>query len=193
MRTPIQPILGIADLKGFEFENDGNQEISITKDEMAIIIRNAKRLERLTSDILEIARIEGGSMHLDIQQFDLHHVISPLVEEANNKIKGEGKDIEIHYSPSDLIMKGDKGRLAEVIRNLLDNAIKFTEKGSISIEAGKGNSEASVTVKDSGCGIDVEVLAQLFTKFVTKSYKGTGLGLFISKSIIEAHGGRIWS
>jgi K+-sensing histidine kinase KdpD len=74
--------------------------------------------------------------------------------------------------------------------NLLDNATKFTEKGSISIASRKENNHITITVKDNGSGIDSDVLPKLFTKFVTKSEKGTGLGLYISKSIIEAHGGK---
>jgi signal transduction histidine kinase len=93
-------------------------------------------------------------------------------------------------------MKGDKDRISEVVWNLLNNAIKFTEKGTISVSTKKGdddNNHVTVTVKDSGSGIDPEVLPKLFAKFVTNSEKGTGLGLFISKSIVEAHGGRIWA
>ena len=92
-------------------------------------------------------------------------------------------------------LNADKDRIAQVISNLLSNAVKFTtkEKGTIYVTAEKKNSEAIVSVKDTGRGIDPEILPKLFTKFATKSSSGTGLGLFISKSIIEAHGGKIWA
>jgi signal transduction histidine kinase len=196
LRTPIQPILGMADLLDSQFSEGKKEKGELTRDELAILVRNAKRLERLSSDILEIARIESGILNLNIQEFNLNDVITPLVQDARNEINSNGKDVKIHYSPSDIVMKGDKDRISEVVWNLLNNAIKFTEKGTISVSTKKGdddNNHVTVTVKDSGSGIDPEVLPKLFAKFVTNSEKGTGLGLFISKSIVEAHGGRIWA
>src|SRR5215212_8707662 len=200
LRTPIQPILGLVEILGLQFSEDGGKTTKekgeITRDELAILVRNAKRLERLSSNILDIARIESGTLHLNIQEFNLNDVLSPLVQDARNVIKNTGKeDVITQYVPSDnnIVLKADKDRLSEVMWNLLDNATKFTEKGSISIASRKENSHITVTVKDSGSGIDSDVLPKLFTKFVTKSEKGTGLGLYIAKSIIEAHGGKIWA
>jgi signal transduction histidine kinase len=203
LRTPIQPILGLVEILGLQFSEEGEddekttkEKAEITRDELAILVRNAKRLERLSSNILDIARIESGTLHLNIQEFNLNDVLSPLVQDARNVIKNTGKeDVITQYVPSDnnIVLKADKDRLSEVVWNLLDNATKFTEKGSISIASRKENSHITVTVKDSGSGIDSDVLPKLFTKFVTKSEKGTGLGLYIAKSIIEAHGGKIWA
>jgi len=203
LRTPIQPILGLVEILGLQFSEEGEddekttkEKAEITRDELAILVRNAKRLERLSSNILDIARIESGALHLNIQEFNLNDVLSPLVQDARNVIKNTGKeDVITQYVPSDnnIVLKADKDRLSEVMWNLLDNATKFTEKGSISIASRKENSHITVTVKDSGSGIDSDVLPKLFTKFVTKSEKGTGLGLYIAKSIIEAHGGKIWA
>jgi two-component system, OmpR family, sensor histidine kinase VicK len=200
LRTPIQPILGLVEILGLQFsEDDGKttkEKGKITRDELAILVRNAKRLERLSSNILDIARIESGTLHLNIQEFNLNDVLSPLVQDARNVIKNTGKeDVITQYVPSDnnIVLKADKDRLSEVVWNLLDNATKFTEKGSISIASRKENNHITITVKDNGSGIDSDVLPKLFTKFVTKSEKGTGLGLYISKSIIEAHGGKIWA
>jgi len=200
LRTPIQPILGLVEILGLQFsEDDGKttkEKGKITRDDLAILVRNAKRLERLSSNILDIARIESGTLHLNIQEFNLNDVLSPLVQDARNVIKNTGKeDVITQYVPSDnnIVLKADKDRLSEVVWNLLDNATKFTEKGSISIASRKENNHITITVKDNGSGIDSDVLPKLFTKFVTKSEKGTGLGLYISKSIIEAHGGKIWA
>jgi two-component system sensor histidine kinase VicK len=203
LRTPIQPILGLVEILGLQFSEEGEddekttkEKAEITRDELAILVRNAKRLERLSSNILDIARIESGTLHLNIQEFNLNDVLSPLVQDARNVIKNTGKeDVITQYVPSDnnIVLKADKDRLSEVMWNLLDNATKFTERGSISIASRKENSHITVTVKDSGSGIDSDVLPKLFTKFVTKSEKGTGLGLYIAKSIIEAHGGKIWA
>jgi K+-sensing histidine kinase KdpD len=203
LRTPIQPILGLVEILGLQFSEEGEddgkttkEKGEITRDELAILVRNAKRLERLSSNILDIARIESGTLHLNIQEFNLNDVLSPLVQDARNVIKNTGKeDVITQYVPSDnnIVLKADKDRLSEVVWNLLDNATKFTEKGSISIASRKENNHITITVKDNGSGIDLDVLPKLFTKFVTKSEKGTGLGLYISKSIIEAHGGKIWA
>ena len=204
LRTPIQPILGLVEILGLQFSEEGEddekttkEKAEITRDELAILVRNAKRLERLSSNILDIARIESGTLHLNIQEFNLNDVLSPLVQDARNVIKNTGKeDVITQYVPSDnnIVLKADKDRLSEVMWNLLDNATKFTERGSISIASRKeNNSHITITVKDNGSGIDSDVLPKLFTKFVTKSEKGTGLGLYISKSIIEAHGGKIWA
>jgi signal transduction histidine kinase len=200
LRTPIQPILVTAELLDLQFSSEQEkakkEKGEITRDELAILVRNAKRLERLSSNILDIARIESGTLHLNIQEFNLNDVLSPIVHDARNDIKKRDKEyVIIHYVPTDnnIVLKGDKDRLSEVMWNLLDNATKFTEKGAISIVTMKDDNYITITIKDSGSGIDSDVLPKLFNKFVTKSEKGTGLGLFISKSIIKAHGGKIWA
>jgi two-component system sensor histidine kinase VicK len=200
LRTPIQPILVTTELLDLQFSSEQEkakkEKGEITRDELAILVRNAKRLERLSSNILDIARIESGTLHLNIQEFNLNDVLSALVQDARNVIRNTAKeDIITQYVPSDnnIVLKADKDRLSEVVWNLLDNATKFTEKGAISVASRKENSHISISVKDSGSGIDSDVLPKLFTKFVTKSEKGTGLGLYIAKSIIEAHGGKMWA
>lgn len=192
LRTPIQPILGMADILEFQFSDGMKEKGEITKDELTMLVRNAKRLERLSSDILSIARIETGKLHLNMHKFNLDDVISPLVGDAKRQTKNKG--IEIRYKPADIMLEADRERIAEVIWNLLDNAIKFTEEGAISIDAdGDDGKAVTVTVRDSGSGIDKEIVPKLFTKFATKSDKGTGLGLYIARNIVEAHGGKIWA
>ena len=193
LRTPIQPILGMADVLGSQFSDGVREKGEITKDELNIIIRNAKRLERLSSDILQITRIETGRLQLNIQEFNLDDVISPLVQDARKQTAG--KNVEIEYKPSDIMITADRHRITEVIWNLLDNAVKFTNSGTISIVTGKDGDDKGLTVSvsDKGGGIPSEMVPRLFTKFATTSDKGTGLGLYIAKSIVEAHGGRMWA
>jgi two-component system, OmpR family, sensor histidine kinase VicK len=201
LRTPIQPILALVELLGSQFSDQQQmtEKGGITREECVILARNAKRLQRLSSNILEVSRIESSTLHLNIEAFDLDQIIFPLVEDARNEINTRGREdnVKIIYSTSNddvRVVKGDKDRISEVLWNLLDNAIKFTNRGAISIETGKYyNNHVMVSVKDNGSGIDSEVLPKLFSKFITKSEKGTGLGLFICKSIIEAHGGKIWA
>jgi signal transduction histidine kinase len=197
LRTPVQPILGMAELIESSFEG-GKGKTEISKEDIEIILRNAKRLERLSSDVLETARIESQSLRLNKEQFGLKEVISGSVRDAENQIVD--RDITIWYNPKkDIVVYADKGRILEVISNILDNAIKFTHKGNITISAevknnnNNNNDEVIVLIRDEGTGIDDEIASSLFTKFATKSEKGTGLGLYISKSIVEAHGGKIWA
>ncbi|MGA8084618.1 MAG: HAMP domain-containing sensor histidine kinase, partial [Candidatus Nitrosopolaris sp.] len=99
------------------------------------------------------------------------------------------------YQPQDIQLEADKGRMSQVISNLLSNATKFTKIGTIIIatKIDEDNNAILISVKDTGTGIDPEILPELFSKFRTKSFSGAGLGLFISKSIVEAHGGKIWA
>jgi len=195
LRTPVQPILGMAELLELSFEG-GQSKTEITRDEIDIILRNAKRLERLSSDVLETARIESQSLRLNKQLFSLHEVISTSIRDAKNQI-GE-QDISFQYDPKDVVVYADKGRISEVVSNIMNNAIKFTHKGSITVSVevqsnDSGSEEAIVLIRDEGTGIDREIVSRLFSKFVTNSDKGTGLGLYISKNIVEAHGGKIWA
>jgi signal transduction histidine kinase len=128
-------------------------------------------------------------------------LISSVVEDHGEKVNEVGKSIVkilvsfeqgTNNNQNPIFVEADKSRLTQVISNLLHNAIKFTLKGHITISTEKTDSDAIVRVKDTGSGIDPEIYPRLFSKFASKSYQGTGLGLFISKSIVEAHGGKIW-
>jgi signal transduction histidine kinase len=193
LRTPIQPILGLADILRSK-ETDGGQEAGY----LDVIIRNAKRLQRLTEDILDVTRIESKSLDLKKESFNLSEMILNTISDSNNQVAKEHKDtnlkLEFINSKEDIFIEADKDRINQVISNLLSNAIKFTQKGTITItsNAVPANNEIVVSITDTGRGIDSEILPRLFTKFVTRSRSGTGLGLFISKSIIDAHGGKIW-
>jgi signal transduction histidine kinase len=195
LRTPIMPILGDAEYIEHKFDIT-NEIVEVDKETITSIIRNAKRLDRLASDILDVTRIESKSLKLNKEQFDLSEVLSSCILDQREQIENNGstgRNVKIDFTPSKIIVEADKGRITQVISNLLRNAIKFTSEGVISINAFRKDHHVTVSVKDTGSGIDLEILPRLFSKFVTKSDKGTGLGLFISKSIIDAHGGMIWA
>ncbi|MGB8172546.1 MAG: HAMP domain-containing sensor histidine kinase, partial [Nitrososphaeraceae archaeon] len=155
------------------------------------ISRNAKRLLRLSEDLLDVARIDSQSLQLRKEEFNIGDTISRIVGDFGTQVNG---DVKILYDNApNLLVEGDKDRIAQVIYNLINNAIKFTNEGTIKVTTEKADGYVLVNIKDTGKGIDAGVLPSLFTKFVTKSDKGTGLGLYISKSIIEAHGGKIWA
>ena len=105
------------------------------------------------------------------------------------------KDVKVSFMrKGDFLVEADKGRLNQVISNLIDNAIKFTQEGRIVISSQRSDDDnVIVSIKDTGTGIDPEIMPRIFSKFATKSFIGTGLGLFISKKIVEAHSGRMWA
>jgi signal transduction histidine kinase len=194
LRTPIMPILGDAEYIENKF-GIMNEVVEIDKDTVSSIIRNSKRLDRLASDILDVTRIESKSLKLNKEKFDINEVISGCIKDSREQMVNEHRDagVEIKYTPKNILVQADKGRITQVISNLLTNAIKFTPEGDISVVASRDGHDLLVSVRDTGPGIDAEVLPRLFSKFVTKSDRGTGLGLFISKSIVDAHGGKIWA
>jgi two-component system sensor histidine kinase VicK len=195
LRTPTQAILGYAEL----LQIDSGEH---AEDMLKALARNAYRLQSLITDILDVARIESGTLILERNTLNLTDLISNAISDAKNQVKISGKNIEISYfhkqrqdaeQEKDLIVEADKDRILQVLSNILSNALKFTKEGRIAVTTEKVDNEIIVKVKDSGSGIDPEIFPRLFEKFVSKSDKGTGLGLFISKNITEAHGGRIWA
>jgi signal transduction histidine kinase len=196
LRTPIMPILGEAEFIEHQF-NHKRKTVEIEKEQVSMIIRNAKRLDRLASDILDVAKIESQSLKLNKERFNLKEVlefaVQDLVDYIANNNNENNPSLRVLYKASDVIVEADKERITQVISNLLSNALKFTEEGYISVSAENKGKDILVTVKDTGVGIDQEVLPRLFSKFITKSEKGTGLGLYISKNIVERHRGKIWA
>ena len=192
LRTPIMPILGEAEL----IENDisDNESARISREQISSIIRNAKRLDRLAADILDVTNIEGKSLKLNKTTFDINEILSQLVMEYSRQIEkdvAKNKKIKISYEPLRVMIFADNYRITQVISNIINNAIKFTDQGIITIIGNADSAELNIKISDTGKGIDNEIINRLFDKFVSRSEQGTGLGLFISKNIIEAHGGRI--
>ena len=199
LRTPIQPILGLSEII--------RPKVNATDREYVdVIVRNAKRLHRLTEEILDVTKIESQSLKLKKEEVNLKDVIETCInDEIVNKQSNNNDDEKkprILYQPKDILLRADRIRISQVISNLLSNAIKFSPGGTISIVSDLKSTdrdknpikdEAIISIKDDGNGIDEEILPKLFSKFATKSFSGTGLGLFICKSIIEAHGGNIWA
>jgi two-component system, OmpR family, sensor histidine kinase VicK len=203
LRTPIQPILGLSHaLLSRNIDPAEHDRL------LGVIIRNAKRLQRLADGILDVTRIESKTFTLNKQKLNINEVIVDVIEDYRDQIeKSDNQKYERivceNNNKEDIIIEADRERLTQVISNLLNNAIKFTKdiKGGedrvIRIDIKKMKNEQKeyvvASIKDSGTGIDPEIIPRLFERFASKSFSGTGLGLFISKSIIEAHGGRIWA
>ena len=198
LRTPIQPILGLADVLR-DYVTDSHQSKLLD-----VIMRNAKRLQRLSCDILDVSKIESSLLKISKSKIDLNEKIKNVINDVENGYDdGNNSNVKIIFEPKETIfVYADKDRIHQVLSNLLNNAIKYTKNGTVTINTSIANGsnnnanddkEAIVTIMDTGCGITPEIMQKLFSKFVTTSSHGTGLGLFISKGIIEAHGGRIWA
>jgi signal transduction histidine kinase len=235
LRTPVQPIIGMVQLLGVypkkgaagsrisaegeeaDEEEEGGEEMTVKRRDMKIIARNAARLERLSSDILDITRIESNTLRLAKGRVDIDQLASDAVEDAKRLARNGDVRFALRPSGGLAVVEADRGRVMQVLSNLLINAIKFTEAGTITVTVGlaaaddKGSggggaddgdsssksrsSSAIVSVRDTGCGLDPDVTPRLFTRFssTAASTSGTGLGLYISRAIVEAHGGRIWA
>jgi signal transduction histidine kinase len=225
LRAPIQPVLGLAQI----LQSKKNVDTKEQEELLSVIIRNARRLNILTENLLDFAKIESKTLNLQKETFSLSEMIFDAISDMKSQMSSHQVTVNIEYndgSAKDIqediindisgkimdqgrdafLVKADKTRIMQVISNLLTNAMKFTEKGKIVIglrntkaasqkEEGEqvGEREVIVSFRDSGTGIDPEMKDKLFEKFATKSDKGTGLGLFICRNIIEAHGGRIWA
>ncbi|HET8792564.1 MAG TPA: ATP-binding protein [Nitrososphaeraceae archaeon] len=195
LRTPIQPILGLTDIIYSKIQDKEQHEL------LEIILRNANRLKRLTDNVLDVPKIESQSLILKKEKLNLDSLISEVLKEYVNKdSKQQQAKIVYDFRPKDdiIIIRADKDRLTQVIRNLMDNALKFTTYNqtisvTVELEIGKKD-KVVVSVKDTGEGISKDVFPNLFSKFTTSdSSIGTGLGLYICKNIVEAHGGKIWA
>jgi signal transduction histidine kinase len=237
LRTPIQPVLGLAQI----LQSKKNFDTKEQEELLSVIIRNARRLNILTENLLDLTKIENKALKLEKENFNLSDLVFEAISDAKSQLSSTQITINVENDNSSIIdmqcgdttditnskgtnnsagqnaflVEADKTRIMQVIYNLLTNAIKFTKRGTIRIslkikkiddkrerEKGKlkgegmgemAKEEIIVSFKDSGTGIDSEIISRLFEKFVTKSDRGTGLGLFISRNIIEAHGGDMWA
>jgi signal transduction histidine kinase len=220
LRNPVQSLLGFSDiLKKLNIRNEGNKIALQYKDAIEAISRSSKRLKRLVDIIFDVSQLDNNLLILNKESFDLKDMIEQLVTDYqshntllnntnNNQSHIEGNNIEYtkgkhvidfaysNYPPGPKTVKGDKAYLKQVITNLVDNAVEFTQnEGKVKINLDKEleNGKVIVTVSDNGYGIHPDILPFLFTKYVKKSRGGAGLSLYISKKIIEAHGGEIWA
>jgi signal transduction histidine kinase len=194
LRTPIQPIIGLVEILEGRHNNFDRQDRAM----LTTINRSAQRLQRLASNILDVTKIESKALNLNKKEFDINEILSDAIEEFQRQL--EDRRIRLQFQPQDeTIVYADKERIAQVVDNILNNAMKYAEGGEITIETrvqdlndnGPARRQLVVSIQDTGPGVDPEIMPKLFTRFTTRSEHGTGLGLFISKSIIEAHGGKI--
>lgn len=199
LRTPLNSVIGFSRviLKGIDGPINETQEQDITA-----IYNSGLHLLNMINEILDLSKIEAGKMELQIDDVEIKNVVNNAVNSASGLIKGKQIQLVTRVEPDLPIVKGDELRLSQVLTNLLGNAVKFTERGSITIEAGLHHTddnadEILITVADTGIGIAPEDQGKLFQRFSqvddspTRRTGGTGLGLSIARSLVELHGGRI--
>jgi len=204
LRNPIMPILTGADLiqQGLMKQKDklGKEDFEELFSSTSMVMRNASRLMKLSEDILQVSRIESGVFSLNLEEVDIETLVRTVIADIEKKYLGERDNLRILFDSelrtassggNDVRVYCDGPKMGQTLYNLLDNAVKFTESGEVLISASIYNDEVKVQVQDSGKGIDSEIMKRLYEKFATKSDGGTGLGLFVSKKIVEAHGGTI--
>jgi signal transduction histidine kinase len=217
LRTPIQPILGLSEMLHSVASNTDDPQRQ--RKFIDVIIRNAHKLENLAEDILDVTRIDSGRLQLSMEKIDLHELVKGVVSDFQAVIKSKFDENENSSKaviclkeeyPDDraadpklehpIVVLADANRIVQVIANLLSNAVKFStqrDRALITVTRGirviDGKPMAIVSVSDQGQGIKPEIMSRLFQKFISGSEKGTGLGLYISKNIIKAHGGEIWA
>src|SRR5215212_4088603 len=236
LRAPIQPIIGLSEIILSRRSRSKSSNIGggKTGDEefLDVIVRNAKRLQSLSENILDITKIESRTLKLNKQKFNINEKIRNVIVDIKSK-EEQQDEIKISFeSKADpIVVEADQLRIYQVVSNLLANAVKSTKKSFGSSDSGNNNNssiadiggdtiavvtairksstyaknddtisisnrhddEVIISIKDRGTGIDPDIQDKLFSKFATKSDTGSGLGLYISKSIVEAHGGRIWA
>ncbi len=187
LKNPIQPILGFSDIIQNNKRLNSDQKNELLK----IISRNARKLDIMTNNILDYARMENGIFNLNLEPFDIIPVIEELLSDYIIQVNKKSIQLDLDTTSKKIIIHADKIRIIEVLDNLLSNSIKFTERGQIVISVQKKSHHVVITITDTGPGIDEENQKKIFSKFYTTDKLGTGLGLYISRIIVEKHLGRI--
>ena len=211
LRTPLTPIIGLSEHLRDNLTDNKQKKI------LDIVINDSKKLQTLTEKILDVTRIEGKLFKLEKEKFSLNQLILNIIKDFENNFLDKDNKNKIKFEYDDrfrtenYLIIADKIKIGQVISNLVENSVKsfsYKEKGkeieviSITMEKNELISETNVdnkkrpfiivSIKDNGSGIDDEIFPRLFTKFASKSFHGTGLGLYLSKNIVKAHGGTIW-
>ncbi|MGI0060708.1 MAG: sensor histidine kinase [Nitrosotalea sp.] len=191
MKTSIQAILTYSELLQ-------NKHDEFRESYVKAILRNALRLKMLSNNLGDLTKIDENILKLKKELLDLNLLILSIAQDFENMSRYHDNKQEMKVlviSPKHMFVEADKEKLEQVIFNLLDNAVKFTDKGTILIKLEDNLNEnwTEITVTDTGLGIEDAIMPNLFNKFVTSSHNGTGLGLYICKNIIEAHDGKIWA
>jgi signal transduction histidine kinase len=191
LRTPLTSITGYVELAREQADPETNRYL-------AVVERNATRLLSLVNDLLFVARLQSGRLELEYEQVDVAKLVAESVATAKPHAVGANVELRLRLTGGDTAVRGDRRRLAQVVDNLVSNAIKFSpDAGSVDLTVDRGNGKVLIEVEDHGIGISERERERLFERFfrtqgaLDRQIPGTGLGLYITKSIVEAHGGSV--
>jgi PAS domain S-box-containing protein len=193
LRTPLTSVLGWAQLL-----KRGQRSADEVARGLEVIERNAKTQTQLIDDLLDMSRLSAGKIHIDLETVDLARVLEDAIESMRHAAEAKGVALANGFDRVPSLVRGDRGRLQQIIWNLLSNAIKFTPSGGvISVSLERDDNYISIHVQDTGQGISPEFLPFVFERFrqadasTTRRYGGLGLGLSIVKQLVELHGGEV--
>ncbi len=195
LRTPMNAILGYTELI---LDNIYGEPTEKMRGVLTRIQSNGKHLLGLINDVLDLSKIEAGQLTLTLSDYSVKDVVHNVFSSVESLAKAKNLDLKVELPPEVPAARGDERRLTQVLLNLVGNAIKFTDKGGVSIRAASANGSVTLSVHDTGPGIAEADQSKIFEEFqqadssTTKEKGGTGLGLAISKRIVEMHGGRLW-
>ncbi|OHA88416.1 MAG: hypothetical protein A2653_02520 [Candidatus Zambryskibacteria bacterium RIFCSPHIGHO2_01_FULL_43_25] len=195
IRSPLTAIHGYATMLE---QGDYGEMSSGIKEAIGTMSKSSASLVKIVNEFLDISRIEQGRMKYDLTDFDLKQLVFEAAEELKPNIEEKGLTLNISAEEGDYMVNADRGKIKQVIGNLIDNSVKYTSQGSIEVKVKIVGGKILITTKDTGIGIEREDISKLFSKFTrTKDahktdVTGTGLGLYVAKQMIEAHKGRIW-
>ena len=197
LRTPLNSILGFTDVIMLGIDGEITEQM---QNDLTLIEKNGRHLLGLINDVLDMAKIESGRMRLGIDSFDLRELLGEAIELSSSLAREKGISVELEMPEEPvIILRADRIRIKQVLINLLGNGIKFTESGRVWAQAYRSGDRVRMEVKDTGLGIPKDKLEMIFESFsqvdtsTTRKVGGTGLGLPISRSLVEMHGGRLWA
>lgn len=195
LRTPLNSIIGYSEIL---LDGDDGELSAEAAEDVSTIYNSGKHLLAIINDILDLAKIESGQMTIDLRPIDLHPFINEIVQTSQVLVKNKQVVLEVIETPDMPAVKADRLRLRQIITNLVSNAVKFTETGSVTLRYGVTNeAQAFIEVKDTGIGVKPENLDRIFEQFSqvdgssTRRAGGTGLGLTITRHFVHMHGGEI--
>jgi signal transduction histidine kinase len=195
LRTPLNAILGYTELMLDQIYGEVPDKMRGVLDRVQ---SNGRHLLGLINDVLDLSKIEAGQLALTVANYSLEDVVQGVVTSVESLATEKQLALKLDIPRSLPAGRGDERRIAQVLLNLVGNAIKFTEKGEVAIAASASNGSFNIAVRDTGPGISPADQVKIFEEFhqadnsATKTKGGTGLGLSIAKRIVEMHGGRIW-
>jgi len=196
LRTPLTAIKGFTSMI---LEGSYGRTTKVVHDKLEKIYESAERLIRLVNDLLDLSHMEGGKMEFNFQKINLTQMVKSVSEELDIQAQKKKLKLTVNLPDQDLFVKADEQKLRQVVMNLIDNAIKYTEKGKAEVSLKESDNKVQFSVKDTGMGMKPEEITNLFQKFVRGSEashyhtEGAGIGLYVARQLVEAHMGRVWA